>query len=169
MGDQPGQPNLGADQNALFQITTAMGTAIGAAIGNTAADERRSQAQNLRHVVSALQAQSRADRYKSDTVCQVLKSQADAHDWTKEHPFNPEKHSVDIWKDDVLAKLNHAFARDVIQFAGYDMYKRQSNELHEEIEAAELKLIEALQQPGNDGWGNVSCRTAFNTTQDSTS
>ena len=91
-----------------------MGTAIGAAIGTASADDRRAQAQNLRQVITAVTAQSRADRYRNDTVSQVLKSQADAHDWTKEHPFDPEKHSVDIWKDDVLAKLNHSFARDVV-------------------------------------------------------
>ena len=128
--DAPPPPApVGLDQDALDRITTAMGTAIGAAIGTASADDRRAQSHNLRQAITAVTAQSRADRYRNDTVSQVLKSQADAHDWTKEHPFDPEKHSVEIWKDDVLAKLNHSFARDVVTFAGYDMYKRQSNDL----------------------------------------
>ena len=109
------------DPDDLDRVFSRLGQAIGDAIGNNAREERVATSANITRLASAIARGGRAsvyDRPKIDTTNQVLKAQTTAQSWAQDHPFDPDKHSVVIWQNDLNEKFTHNFCRDVIKYAG---------------------------------------------------
>ena len=107
---------------------TAMATTLGTALSNQANTERAAQAASTARLVSAIRSSNTSDRKpKVDTTNQILKAERDAHDFTKEEAFDPDKHSVTLYRTEIKEKLQNKFCKDVIDYAGIEMYRRQSN------------------------------------------
>ena len=157
------------DPDDLDRVFSRLGQAIGDAIGNNAREERVATSANITRLASAIARGGRAsvyDRPKIDTTNQVLKAQTTAQSWAQDHPFDPDKHSVVIWQNDLNEKFTHNFCRDVIKYAGYDMYRRQSNDLHEATLNIENKLLKCMGNYAHDGFGSADCRLPNNTDPD---
>ena len=122
------------DEPTLTRVMTAMATTLGTALSNQANTERAAQAASTARLVSAIRSSNTSDRKpKVDTTNQILKAERDAHDFTKDEAFDPDKHSVTLYRTEIKEKLQNKFCKDVIDYAGIEMYRRQSNALHQRI------------------------------------
>ena len=93
---------------------TAMATTLGTALSNQANTERAAQAASTARLVSAIRSSNTSDRKpKVDTTNQILKAERDAHDFTKEEAFDPDKHSVTLYRTEIKEKLQNKFCKDV--------------------------------------------------------
>ena len=80
---------------------------------------------------------SRSDRHEKveDLAASIIKSQKTAVDWVNEpeNILDPDVIKVDVWKHELNQQFSSSFCVDVGKFAGYECYKRQSNDLHDFI------------------------------------
>ena len=158
------------DEPTLTRVMTAMATTLGTALSNQANTERAAQAASTARLVSAIRSSNTSDRKpKVDTTNQILKAERDAHDFTKEEAFDPDKHSVTLYRTEIKEKLQNKFCKDVIDYAGIEMYRRQSNALHQRIVEFETLLYISLgKERYEDGhYGSQLCR-ANNSTDNHT-
>ena len=96
--------------------------------------------------------------YRGDTLNTVLKTEREAMAWAKENPFDPVKNSADIWGTDMSEKLISVNSQDVIKYAGYESYIRQSNEMYALQLKTDKLLIEVMEHSYTQSWGHAACQ-----------
>ena len=136
-GDAQPQPTI--DEATLQRLLTGMGQSIGTAF----ATAMRSQSDSVGRLASAIAADrtpGTRDKVRTDSSNAVLKAQSEAQEWAQTNPFDAEKHSVALYRTDLKEKFSHPFCRAVIDYAGIEMYRRQSNALHTETERIETTM-----------------------------
>ena len=89
-------------------------------------------------------------------------------EFVTENTFNPEEIQIHVWKDDVKHSLRSKQCEDVIEYAGLECYKRQSNDLYLHLKAFETEYRERhsargeLSQPSDGPDKHDRLRMYFN-------
>ena len=160
--DLTNDAQLAAMQGLIDRLGAAVGTAVSTNLAATLTAERAVTQTDIVRAVSSIRVGGPAygPHYtpKTETANQIMRAQSSASDWVEENPFNPDDNAVDIWKEDLKKELTTKSSRDVIEFAGYPSYIRQSNDLHLKQYEIEMKLHSLIRNFETDGLSNNQCR-----------
>ena len=136
-----------------------------------AASDRAALVSGLRGLSRSSQPFDRVDKKaseKEDLTASILKTQQKAVEFVTENTFNPEEIQIHVWKDDVKHSLRSKQCEDVIEYAGLQCYKRQSNDLYLHLKRFETEYRErhsdrgALSQPSDGRDKHDRLRMYFN-------
>ena len=132
--DLTDEDQLRAMQGLIDRLGSAVGTAVSTNLAASIAAERAVTQTDIVRAVTSGRAGGPAvgvpyQSPKTETANQIMRAQSQAADWVDENAFNPDDNAVDIWKEDLKSELTTKSCRDVIDFAGYPSYIRQSNDL----------------------------------------
>ena len=150
MDEQQFERFMKANQDSSSALVSAVNQ-----FSTSAAANRVSSAQSMSKLASAVARggdapRSRDQFAKGDTISTILKVEKDCHNWAKATPFEPTKHSAELWSMELIENLVTTNAKDVAQWAGYQSYIRQSNDIFDFSQKIDQIIIDVGPLTGTD-------------------
>ena len=95
------------------------------------------------------------DTKVDDLSSNIVKAQRAAADWAVDNTFNPDDTKAELWLHELKCQFTTPFCASVMELAGWEMCRRQSNDLYEYVLRHETAYVQNGNIVGEQGDGGA--------------